>query len=126
MDKQYIRFAKLVLDYFGEEDTSPENFSDLLKTWGNSEEPDILDVLGDPKTLEMLLTMIFKSRHRLKKDLEDPEFDRMAFFIEYQLNLPLEEAPLFAALFQGLPKELYKELADSSLNLTTMFVPEPF
>lgn len=127
MAKQYIRFAKLALGYFGETDTSPENFSGLLNDWSNANET-ILDILGPPETMEMLLTMIFKSRHRLKKDLEDPEFDRIAFFVEYQLNLPLDETSadsIFAGLFQGLPRELYKEIADSSLDLGVMFTPQP-
>lgn len=127
MDKQHIRFAKLVPGYFGETDTTPETFGALLKDWKNSGET-VLDILVDSKTLEMLLMMIFKSRHRLKKDLEDPEFDRMAFFVEYQLNLPLDETSadsIFAGLFQGLPKELYKEISDSSMDMTAMFTPRP-
>lgn len=127
MDKSHVRFTKLVLGYFGETGTSPETFGALLKDWKNSSET-VLDMLVDSRTLEMLLMMIFKSRHRLKKDLEDPEFDRVAFFVEYQLNLPLDETSadsIFAGLFQGLPKELYKELADSSMELSTMFVPQP-
>lgn len=125
MAKQHIRFAKLTLDYFGEVGTSPEDFSGFLNDWSYGDGT-ILDFLGHPKTMEMLLAMIFKSRHRLKKDLLDPEFDRVAFFLEYQLNRPFEDLMNpFAGLFMDLPKELYKELADSSVTLSEMFVPQP-
>ena len=127
MAKQHIRFAKLALGYFGVLDISPEDFSGFLKDWSKSNET-VLDAVITLETLDMLLAMIFKSRHRLKKDLLDPEFDRVAFFVEYQLNLPLDRTSpdsIFAGLFQGLPKELYKEISDSSLDMTAMFTPRP-
>lgn len=127
MAKPCNRFAKLVLGYLGETSMTPPDFSEFLRDWRNGG-VSVNDILGGTETMAMLLAMIFATRHRLQKDLADPEFDSMAFFLEYQLNRPLDETSadsIFASLFQGLPKELYKELADSSMDLGVMFTPQP-
>lgn len=125
MAKPCIRFAKLVLGYLEETKMEPEEFGEYLRDWRNGG-VSVNAILDGAATMAMLLAMIFSTRHRLKKDLLNPEFDSMAFFLEYQLNRPLtDESSMFAALFQGLPPELYKELADNSLDLSTMFVPQP-
>lgn len=125
MAKQHIRFAKLVLGYIAETKMTPEAFSEYLRDW-RAGGVSVNAILGGAETMAMILAMIFTTRHRLRKDLLDPEFDPMAFFLEYQLNRPLDkEDSIFAELFQGLPKELYKELADSSMELSEMFVPQP-
>ena len=125
MDKQHIRFAKLVLGYIAETKMTPKEFSEYLRDWRNGG-ISINSILGGPETMSMLLAMIFATRHRLRKDLLDPEFDAMAFFLEYQLNRPVDDLMNpFAGLFMDLPKELYKELADSSVTLSDMFTPKP-
>lgn len=125
MAKSCIRFAKLALGYFEETKMNPEEFSEYLRDWRNGG-LSVNSILGGSATMAMLLAMIYSTRHRLKKDLLDPEFDSVAFFLEYQLNRPLtDESSIFAGLFQGLPKELYKELAESSLDMAVMFVPQP-
>lgn len=125
MAKPCIRFAKLALGYLEETRMTPIEFSEYLQDWRNGG-ISVNNILGGTATMAMVLSMIFSTRHRLKKELLDPEFDQMAFFLEYQLNLPLaDESSMFAGLFQGLPKELYKELADSSMDLAVMFVPQP-
>lgn len=127
MAKPCNRFAKLVLGYLGETNMTPPDFSEFLRDWRNGG-VSVNDILGGAETMAMLLAMIFATRHRLQKDLADPEFDSMAFFLEYQLNRPLDETSadsIFAGLFQGLPKELYKELADTSMDVTAVFIPRP-
>lgn len=125
MARQCNRFAKLVLGYLGETQFTPVEFSEFIRDWRNGG-ISVNGVLGGPETMAMLLAMIFATRHRLQKDLLDPEFDSMAFFLEYQLNRPLSgDSGLFAGLLQGLPPEVYKELADSSMNMTEMFTPQP-
>lgn len=124
MAKQHMRFTTLVLDYLDETRMSPEEFSEFLKDWRQGG-VSVNAILGGPETMEMLLAMIFSARHTLKKELSNPEFDRMGFFVQYQLNLPLDDSPLFAELFRDLPTELYSEIAASSLSLEAMFIPQP-
>lgn len=127
MAKKSIRFAKLVLGYLEETKMEPEEFSEYLRDWRNGG-LSVNAILGGAETMAMLLAMIFATRHRLRKALLEPEFDSMAFFLEYQLNLPIDETSaesIFAGLFRGLPTELYKELADSSVDLAVMFTPQP-
>ena len=124
MAKQCLRFGKLFLDYLGVTEFTPEEFSEYLRDW-RSGGVSVNALLGGPQAMEMLLKMIFKKRHRLKKDILNPNFDSLAFFLEYQLNLPLVEAPLFGSLFRDLPPDVYKEMAEASMSLgAVMFQPQ--
>lgn len=126
MAKPCNRFAALVLGYLEETKMTPPEFSEYLRDW-RAGGVSVNTILGGAETMAMILSMIYSTRHRLKKELQDPEFNSMAFFLEYQLNRPIDETSadsIFAGLFQGLPKELYRELAESSMDLSVMFVPE--
>lgn len=125
MAKCYIRLGKLLLDYLGDTKNTPSDGSDYIVFWRAGGEIVHRPHTG-PCTMETMLTMLFRTRHRFRKEVLSPEWDKGAFFMEYQLNRQVDD-PMnpFAGLFRDLPKESYKELANSSLDMTTMFTPQP-
>ena len=127
MAKRYLRLGKLLLDYIGDTKNTPSDGSDYIVYWRSGGVITPRPEIG-PCTMETMLTMLFHTRHRFRKEVLSPDWDKGTFFMEYQLNRPIDETSadsIFAGLFQGLPREVYKELANTSLDMTAMFVPQP-
>lgn len=125
MARPCIRFATLVLGYLEETRMTPVEFSEYLRDWHDGGDS-VNQILGGPETMAMVLAMVFTTRHQLKKELMNPKFNSMGFFLDYQLNRSLkDEMNPFADLFLDLPRETYNELAVASVDLTAMFVPQP-
>lgn len=127
MAKRYLRLGKLLLDYLGDTKNTPSDGSDYIVYWRSNGDITPRPQIG-PCTMETMLMMLFRTRHRFRKEVLSPDWDKGAFFMECQLNRPIDETSadsIFAGLFQGLSREVYKEIADSSLDMSAMFVPRP-